>query len=136
MLKERKEQIQMQIDQVMESDEFIEALTQSKTAEDVSLSLGRLGIDITPDEVATLTEEGNNAIEKMKNSQDEELVIDQLEEVVGGSKFWRGFASVVGGVALGAGLGFISGLNPAFTPVAYKIAVGYGIAAGTWTSLG
>ena len=136
MLQERKEQLQYQINQVMDTDEFLAVLTQSQTAEDVSTSLGQLGISITPDEVNELTEEGNKAIDELKNSQNDELEIEQLEAVVGGSKFWRGFASVVGGVALGAGLGFISGLNPAFTPVAYKIAVGYGIAAGVWTNRG
>lgn len=136
MLQERKEQLQYQIVQIMDTDEFLAVLTQSQTAEDVSISLGQLGIHITPDEVNELTEEGNKAIDEMKNSQNDELEIDQLEAVVGGSKFWRGLASVVGGVALGAGLGFVSGLNPAFTPYAYKIAVGYAIVTGTWTSRG
>ena len=136
MLQDRKEQLQYQISQIMDTDEFLAILTQSRTAEDVSTSLGQLGISITPDEVNELTEEGNRAIDELKSSQNDELEIEELEAVVGGSKFWRGLASVVGGVALGGTLGFLSALNPAFTPFAYKIAVGYGIVAGAWTSKG
>ena len=136
MLQERKEQLQYQINQIMDTDEFLTVLAQSQTAKDVSTSLGQLGISITPDEVNELTEEGNKAIDELKKSQNDELEIEQLEAVVGGSKFWRGVVGLVGGAALGAGLGFICGLNPAFTPVAYKVAVGYGIVAGVWINNG
>lgn len=136
MTKERKEVLQNQITAILDTEGFIEDLTKAASAEDACRVLAKYNIEAEPDEIGELTNDGNEAIKQYGEKTDDELSEEDLAAVAGGSKFWRFLGAVVVGAAGGAVMGLICGVCPAATPACYKIAVGYGIVAGTWISRG
>ncbi len=136
MTKERKELLQKQITDVLDKEGFIEGLAKAASAEDVCRLLSDFDIQAIPREVEELTNDGNEALKRYAENTGDELSEADLALVSGGGKFWRFLGAAVGGIITGAALGFVCGLNPALTPVAYKIAAGYSVGAGIWVSRG
>ena len=136
MTKERKEALQAQITEMLDNEVFMEGLAKAASAEDVCQLLAANNIDATAEEVNELTNDGNEALKRMKENNADELSEEDLSSVAGGSIFWRGVAAVAVGVAGGAAIGFICGVCPAATPVCYKIAIGYGFLAAGWINAG
>lgn len=136
MNSERKVLLQSQITEAMENEDFCRKLFQCEDSIRFSQVLSTYDIYATPEEINELLEAGQAALNQMKDSESQEFSDEQLESVAGGSRFWRGVASVTGGAALGFGLGVVCGVCPAFTPAAYKIAVGYSAVAAVWTANG
>ena len=135
----RNEMLREQIAALFDMDGFSEAFFQCGTAENVSKLLAKNGVEATVEELNELEQEGNQALLQMKESADGELSLEQLEDVAGGGRLRRiarGAVSVIGGAALGYGMGCVCAACPAFTPVAYKIAVGYSLVCGVWIMKG
>ncbi len=131
--------LKQQINAKLENEEFCTAFLQAGNVENLVQLLNKNGIEATADEVTEIVNEGNAALAAVKDAPDGELTEDELESVAGGKgwrRFFRGVASVVSGAALGFGLGALCGVFPGFAPVAYKIGVGYGLAAGVWIAKG
>ncbi len=133
---ERKTQLQQEIAGALEREDFCNDLFTCEEPEKFHCVLAKYGISADISEIEELVLDGKNALNRMKTTGNDELSLEQLESIAGGSKFWRGVASVAGGAALGFGLGMVCGACPAFTPAAYKIAVGYSVAAGVWVVAG
>lgn len=136
MEKERKELLQKQIAEVMKSEEACAELLMCGDAEKVCEVLKKYNVNITLDEVTAMKESGDKEISKFKASENGELDLDNLDDVVGGGSFWRGVGAIAGGAILGFGLGLVCGVCPAFTPAAYNIGIGYAGAAGVWVATG
>lgn len=129
----RKEYIRSQAAELMNDEAFCVELMACDAPSKVCDLFARHGIAITEEEVNAFKAEGDAAL---KNMAEGELDMDQLEDVNGGSKFWRGVAVAAGGVILGGGMGVACGLFPGFTPAAYKIGVGYSIVGAAWIMQG
>lgn len=139
MEKTRKELLQGQIADLLNNEAFCEAFFRCGNAENVSALLAEYGVEASAGEIDEFVRDGNAALAAMKDAPDGELSEEQLEEVAGGGvwrRIARGAVSVVGGAALGFGLGCICGVCPAFTPAAYTIAHAYAIGAGVWIATG
>lgn len=132
----RRNYLQAMFEQEMTNEENCAALLRCDSAEKICELMAAHNIQITPDEVCELTTNGMDAINAMKTAAADELNENDLEMVSGGGKIARFTVSLIGGVALGAGMGFLCGVCPAATPVCYKVAVGYAVVAGTWTAAG
>lgn len=130
------ETLKNQITEVVQNEEVCAAMLMCDSAEAVSELLAKNGIVATQEEISALKCEGDASVAKYKASGENELSEEQLEDVAGGGKFWRGVAAFAGGAVAGFGLGLVCGVCPAFTPVATKIAVGYSVVAGVWVSQG
>lgn len=124
------EEIRKQADALEKKEEFVIDVLKCADAEQVQSVFEKYEIKVTLQEAEELIQQGNVAMQTA--SKESELNEDELEEVTGGS-WWRKVLVVAGGVAMGVGLGAACGAFPAFTPVAYKIAVGYGVVGGLWS---
>ena len=123
------------IKELLNNEEICAEILMCDTVEKVSEVFKDHGVVISLDEIAKIKEDGDVTIKKYKNSGDE-LDFELLDDVVGGSKFWRGVGAVTVGAVGGFGLGVVCGACPAFTPVATKIAVGYAGAAAIYINQG
>ncbi|MBR0216902.1 MAG: Blp family class II bacteriocin [Clostridia bacterium] len=136
MTNERRETLQKQFAEILEREGFMESLGKCVTTKDVCELLSANGIAITSEEVVELTEQGNEALKEYSEKAHDELDEEDLTDVTGGSKFWRGFAAIAGGAVLGAAAGFVCGMCPGAAPVCYKVILGYSIASGVWVNAG
>lgn len=123
------------IKEMLNNEEICAEILMCDTAEKVAEVLKKHNIEISLDEIAKIKEDGYVTIEKYKNSGDE-LNLELLDDVVGGSKFWRGVGAVTVGAVGGFGLGVVCGVCPAFTPAATKIAIGYAGVAAVYVNQG
>jgi len=134
----RNQTLQAQMNAALENEAFCEKLLRCANAEQVHQVMVDNGMEVTLEEVRQLQAAGEANIRNMEAS-DGELDLEMLDQIAGGGKakrVLRGVASMLGGAALGAGMGVICGVCPAFTPVATKVGVGYAIVATAWTLSG
>lgn len=112
----------------MQEVAFSDALVACNRIEQMHALLNENGINITVDEVAEFTAAGGEALKRMDAG---ELSAEDLDDVAGGGWFRKTVR--FGIVAVGAaGVGFVCGVCPALTPIAYP----YAIAGAYWVSRG
>ncbi len=120
MTEERKDFLQKQIFELLQSEEICAELLMCANAETVKEVLGKCSIDAMSEEIAEIYRAGTIEIKKVKESKSEELDLEKLDEVVGGNRFWRGAGTFAGGTVFGFGLGIVCGVCPVFTPNAMQ----------------
>lgn len=124
------------IAEIITEEEFCAALLMCDDVTKVQALLRENDIEATVEEIEALRADGEAEIETVKNTAKDELSENDLEDVAGGGKFWRGVGAVAVGAVGGFGLGVVCGVCPAFTPTAYSIATGYAVVAGCWVAAG
>lgn len=115
-----------------ENEEFCKAFVSAENAADMHKVLTSNGFEVSIEDVNEMFAAGLNEISKFKESGAAgELGEEQLDEVAGGG-FWKGAGRTVISFGAAFGMGCLCGLNPALTPVAYKVAFGLAV----WSAAG
>ena len=128
----RKEKLAADIEALQENETFAQAVLTAGSIENIVRVLEGYGIESTAEEIRELAREGAAVL----SPSEDELSLEDLEMVAGGGK-WRGrlrFATaLVGGAALGFGLGAVSVVTGGLgAPAAAAIATAYGTASAVW----
>ncbi len=128
----RKEKLSENIEALQENEAFVQAVLTAGSIENIVRVLECYGIGSTAEEIAELAREGAAVL----SPSEDELSLEDLEMVAGGGK-WRGrvrfAAALLGGAALGFGLGVVSVATVGLSaPAAAAIAGVYGTAAAVW----
>lgn len=136
MTNERKEMIRTWLVEAMEDETFCQAISQTQTTDEASKVFASFGLDIRPEEIEEMAQEGQSLIQQSSTSDTDELSPEELEAVVGGGKFLR----FLGVTAFGGAAGFVAGMFcfavPAASPFVAKAAIGYSALAAVYVSRG
>ncbi len=132
----RKEKLAADIEALRENEAFVQAVLTAGSIENIVRVLEGYGIESTAEEIAELAREGAAVL----SPSEDELSLEDLEAVSGGGK-WRGrvrfAAALLGGAALGLGLGVVSVATGGLSaPAAAAIATTYGTASAAWVVAG
>ena len=96
----RKEELNAQFEELFKNAAFMEALKDCGSESEVLGLFAEYGVHMTDEEISEAKAEAKIAFDNLKNSGNEELSEEMLENVAGGKSKWGKILKTVAGGAL------------------------------------